>query len=117
MTIDRLGKRVSALERRCGPPARALPDGLKMDELSFLAVDVLEAVTRAWPGDRLPPGLCAGVAEACDRPPAERSMAISMALGRHWPEGEGNPMALMAALTSCGILPGPEMAGRGVTCQ
>ena len=99
--------RLSALERRRVPPP-ALPDGLKLSELSHTAVDVLEAVTRAWPApdDPLAPGLCASVVAACDRPPADRVMAVGMALGRYWPEASGDPMALMAALTSSGLLPG-----------
>ena len=99
-------QRLAALEARLAR-LRPLPtiDALDLNELSNLAVDVLEAVTRAWPAELLPAGLCAAVVAACDRPPAERSMAISMALGRHWPEGEGNPMELLAGLTRCGLLP------------
>ena len=102
-----LERRVDALERRRAPDSwPALPDGLKMAELSYVAIDVLEAVTRAWPAELCPPGLCAAVAAACDRPPAERVMAVGMALARHWPEGDGDPMRVMTELTRSGLLPG-----------
>ena len=84
----------------------ALPDGLELSALSDLAVDVLEWVTREWPSEHLPAGLCAAVAAACARPPAERVMAVGMVLARYWPEASGDPMELMAALTSSGLLPG-----------
>ena len=103
----RLEDRLSALERRRAPPP-ALPDGLKLSELSHTAVDVLEAVTRAWPApdDPLAPGLCASVVAACDRPAAERVVAVGMVLGKFWPEADGDSMALLTELTRSGLLPG-----------
>ena len=101
-------QRLAALEARLAR-LRPLPttiDGLDLNELSYVAVDVLEAVTRAWPDDHLPPGLCAAVVAACDRPPAERSTAVAMAVAKFWPEASFDPMELMAGLTRCGLLPG-----------
>ena len=80
-----LDRRLSVLEaRRMRPALPALPDGLELGALSYLALDVLEAVTRAWPDDHLPAGLCAAVVTACDRAPAERVMAVGMVLARYW---------------------------------
>lgn len=106
-TIDR---RLRDLERRLAP-LRPLPgtiDGLDLSALSYLACDVLEVVTSAWPDDHLPSGLCAAVVAACARPPAERVVAVSMAVAKFWPEASGDPMELMAELARCGLLPGAE---------
>ncbi len=103
----RLEDRIAALERRLAPWP-ALPDGLELSSLSHLAVDILEAVTRAWPNpdDHLAPGLCAAVVAALERPAAERVVAVGMVLGKFWPEDGGDPMALMTELTRSGLLPG-----------
>ena len=81
----RFEDRLSALERRRVPPP-ALPDGLKLSEVSHTAVDVLEVVCRAWPApdDPLAPGLCASVVAALERPPAERVVAVGMVLGKFY---------------------------------
>ena len=98
-------RRLAALEARLAR-LRPLPttiDGLDLNELSHLAVDVLETITREWPDDHLPAGLCAAVVAACDRPAADRVMALGMALAGHW---GGDPLPVMAALVSSGLLPG-----------
>ena len=102
-------KRLAELERRLAP-LRPLPttiDGLDVSALSYVAVDVLEMVTRAWPDDHLPSGLCAAVAAACDRPPAARALALGMVLGKYWPESAADhPLDLVVEFTRFGMLPG-----------
>ena len=100
-------RRRAVLEAQCGgAQAQAFPDGIDVTALSNLALDVLEAVARDWPADHLPAGLCVAVVAAYDRPGAERSAAVGMVLGKFWPAASGDPMELMAGLTSCGLLPG-----------
>ena len=108
-------RRLAALEARLAR-LRPLPttiDGLDLNELSYWRSTCSRRSPASGRTIISRAGLCAAVVAACDRPPAERSTAVGMAVGRYWPEASGDPMELMAALTSSGLLPGAADDRRG----